>query len=96
MLCVRRLQADIAKGARHQIRAHLAAYGYPILGDTIYEKTENDEGRLYLHHARIIFPGFTAVCPPQWTGSGEGSVLVLGPGIEQALNDVVLANEVGP
>jgi 23S rRNA pseudouridine1911/1915/1917 synthase len=90
------VRADIAKGARHQIRAHLAAYGYPILGDEIYDKTGNEQGCLYLHHARIIFPGFTAVCPPHWTGSEEGSVLVLGPGIEQALNDVVLANEVGP
>jgi 23S rRNA pseudouridine1911/1915/1917 synthase len=90
------VRADIAKGARHQIRAHLAAHGHPIYGDTLYGNEKGEDDRLYLHHARIIFPGFAAVCPPQWTGPGDGSVLVLGPGVEQALDDVVLANEVGP
>jgi 23S rRNA pseudouridine1911/1915/1917 synthase len=91
------VRADIAKGARHQIRAHLAARGHPILGDARYgEEMEKDRDvRLYLHHARIIFPGFAAQCMPQWSGLEGGSVLVLGPGVEQALDDVVLANEVG-
>jgi len=91
------VRADIAKGARHQIRAHLAARGHPILGDPRYGGgMEKDRGeRLYLHHARIIFPGFAAHLMPQWFGPGGGSVLVLGPGVEQALNDVVLADEVG-
>ena len=91
------VRADIAKGARHQIRAHLAAWGHPILGDSRYgrEMEKDRDVRLYLHHARIIFPGFAAHLMPQWSGPGGGSVLVLGPGVEQALDDVVLADEVG-
>ncbi|MEF3696562.1 pseudouridine synthase family protein, partial [Desulfolutivibrio sp.] len=91
------VRADIAKGARHQIRAHLAARGHPILGDARYgrEMEKDRDVRLYLHHARIIFPGFEAQYMPQWSGPEVGSVLVLGPGVEQALDDVVLANEVG-
>jgi len=93
------VRADIAKGARHQIRAHLAAWGHPILGDSRYgEEKEMEKDRdvpLYLHHTRIIFPGFTAHRAPQWSGPKGGSVLVLGPGVEQALDDVVLADEVG-
>lgn len=30
------LEVTITQGARHQIRAHLAALGHPILGDTLY------------------------------------------------------------
>lgn len=90
------VRAQIAKGARHQIRAHLAARGHPILGDGIYGNSGGEAGRLYLHHVRIIFPGLAAVCPPQWTSPGDGSFLDLGPGVEQALDDVVLAYEVGP
>jgi 23S rRNA pseudouridine1911/1915/1917 synthase len=44
----------IRKGARHQIRAHLAAAGHPILGDTLYGAKNNylpDHFPIYLHHA---------------------------------------------
>ncbi|MDQ7831007.1 MAG: RluA family pseudouridine synthase [Desulfovibrionaceae bacterium] len=89
------VRAVIAKGARHQIRAHLAAMGHPILGDALYGNASEGGGRLFLHHARIIFPGFTAVSNPPWSRPGGGSVLGIGPGVEQALDDVVLANEIG-
>ena len=57
--------ATIMRGARHQIRAHLAFAGHPIIGDDLYG--ENDfTGPLYLHHARLTFPGLTAFAPPPW------------------------------
>lgn len=55
----------IKKGSRHQIRAHLAHLGHPIVGDKQYG--QHEECRLYLHHARITLPGFSAQCPPDWS-----------------------------
>lgn len=57
--------AHIRRGARHQIRAHLAQAGFPILGDPLYGNG-GDALPLHLHHARIVFPGFTALCLPSW------------------------------
>lgn len=34
------IQVFIKKGARHQIRAHLAAIGHPVVGDSLYGKKE--------------------------------------------------------
>lgn len=91
------VRAVIMKGARHQIRAHLASLGHPILGDTLYGRAQKEEGPLFLHHIRIMFPGCKAVSSPDWATTREkGSILGLGPGVEKALDDVVLANEVGP
>lgn len=49
----------IMKGARHQIRAHLASIGHPIVGDPLYGEDEVG-AELRLQHQRIEFPGFTA------------------------------------
>lgn len=45
-------------GRTHQLRVHsLAAFGVPILGDTIYGgEGDKREARLYLHAARIVVP----------------------------------------
>lgn len=45
-------------GRTHQLRVHsMAAFGVPILGDTIYGGDDDRrEARLYLHAARIIVP----------------------------------------
>ncbi|WP_243439869.1 pseudouridine synthase family protein [Fundidesulfovibrio soli] len=61
------VEARIAKGARHQIRAHLAAAGHPIAGDALY----GDPGAaavhgLRLHHWRVSLPGLCAACAPGW------------------------------
>ncbi|MGE4468945.1 MAG: pseudouridine synthase [Desulfovibrio sp.] len=59
----------IARGARHQIRAHLAHAGHAIIGDELYGGPVAD--RLYLHHERISFSmdeqrPFAAVWSSQW------------------------------
>ena len=59
-------------GRRHQLRVHLAAIGYPILGDILYGRPDDDylrmvrgegdvrechgPGRQMLHCARLCFP----------------------------------------
>lgn len=48
-----RLEVEIATGRKHQIRAHLAWLGHPIVGDTRYG--ERDE-RLALHALRLELP----------------------------------------
>lgn len=49
----------IMKGARHQIRAHLASIGHPIVGDSLYGDGGKEDDLLLLHQ-RIEFPGFSA------------------------------------
>lgn len=58
------LQVALITGRTHQIRAHLASIGHPIIGDYKYGETAvNEEAkRLYqirsqmLHSSRIVFP----------------------------------------
>ena len=60
-------------GRQHQLRAHMAILGYPILGDEKYqdnrELPEGLDNKLYLHARRISFPH----------PSGEGVVDVTAP-----------------
>jgi 23S rRNA pseudouridine955/2504/2580 synthase len=60
-------------GRQHQLRAHMAILGYPILGDEKYrssaELPEGIENRLHLHARRISFPH----------PSGDGVVDVTAP-----------------
>lgn len=59
------VRAIIHKGARHQIRVHLAHLGHSIIGDVVYGEGDSASG-LYLHHGHIVFPGFFAHCVPTW------------------------------
>ncbi|MFV0422288.1 pseudouridine synthase [Oleidesulfovibrio sp.] len=61
--------ASIHRGARHQIRAHLAHAGYPIVGDKVYGNSaaaQNDPHLMYLHHFKFEMKGISCICPPRW------------------------------
>lgn len=62
-----KVRVQIYAGARHQIRAHLAAAMLPILGDPLYGEGNAEAPRLFLHHRRIAFPRFEAEAPENWT-----------------------------
>jgi 23S rRNA pseudouridine1911/1915/1917 synthase len=48
------VRVTIQTGVRHQIRAHLAALGHPVVGDTVYASPQQI-GRLYLHAEALDF-----------------------------------------
>lgn len=50
-----KLEVTIQGGKKHQIRAHLASIGHPIVNDLLYNKKENKNGRLYLEFVHIEF-----------------------------------------
>lgn len=60
------LDVMIKRGARHQIRAHLAAAGFPIIGDALYGSLAEGGDIMHLHHYRIAFEGFLAEIPAPW------------------------------
>jgi len=66
-----KVRVQIYAGARHQIRAHLAAAMLPILGDPLYGEGNDGAPRLFLHHRRIAFPRFEAEAPENWDAALE-------------------------
>ena len=49
------VEATIHRGLRHQIRAHLAHAGFPIVDDPLYgDATVNGPGRMFLHATSIV------------------------------------------
>ncbi|MCR5304216.1 MAG: RluA family pseudouridine synthase [Lachnospiraceae bacterium] len=61
---------ELITGRPHQIRAHMAFLGYPLIGDTKYGDRDRDrlllsgKGELYLHSFREIFPDGKTVEAP--------------------------------
>jgi len=58
------MRVIINRGARHQIRAHLAHAGHALVGDEVYGSGE--PGGLYLHHAALELPGYQFAARPVW------------------------------
>lgn len=61
----------IAKGARHQIRAHALNAGFPLWGDPLYPPRHSlpplaSEHTFLLHHGMLSMPGVRIQCPPPW------------------------------
>lgn len=53
------LELDLKTGRSHQLRAHLTAYGYPLIGDQLYFNKKNKDkfklGRVFLHAHQLTF-----------------------------------------
>ncbi|MCR4665912.1 MAG: hypothetical protein K5657_01315 [Desulfovibrio sp.] len=59
----------IASGARHQIRAHLASRGWPLLGDSLYGGGRFEDG-FFLHQYMVRHPDALSYLLPSWLKKG--------------------------
>lgn len=50
------LELSLETGRTHQIRAHLASIGHPIIGDTLYETGASSSPRIALHACALVVP----------------------------------------
>jgi 23S rRNA pseudouridine1911/1915/1917 synthase len=76
------LEARLETGRTHQIRAHFAAIGHPLTGDTTYGGAERyDLRRQFLHAPRLAFAhpttgerlGFSSELPPDLAAALEAA-----------------------
>ncbi len=51
------LDIELLGGKMHQIRSHLSWFGFPILGDKLYNRDKSFKGRMMLHAYRLVLPG---------------------------------------
>ena len=52
---ISRVELEPVTGRTHQLRVHMAAMGYPILGDLLYGEASNVDERLMLHARALNF-----------------------------------------
>ena len=66
------VRCELVTGRTHQIRVHLSARGWPIVGDRVYGTADDRIGRQALHAWRVSLPhpvtrvgvSFEAAVPP--------------------------------
>ncbi|MFC1974624.1 RluA family pseudouridine synthase [Chloroflexota bacterium] len=75
------LEVSMATGRTHQIRVHLSAIGYPVVGDATYGVKSTYLSRQFLHACRLGFK-----LPS--TGEYVEFKSELPPDLEQALKDI--------
>ena len=76
------VRCELLTGRTHQIRVHLAAQGWPIVGDRVYGAESPAIARQALHAWRVTFPhpvtremiAVTAPVPPDMAGFSRGVV----------------------
>ncbi len=92
------IEAEPRTGRTHQIRAHFAAAGHPLVGDTLYGAPRqvraggaslNPLGRVFLHAARLSF------AHPR-TGATIEVQAPLDPGLREYLKELAQAADVEP
>jgi len=92
------VEAEPRTGRTHQIRAHFAAAGHPLVGDTLYgaprqvqggEISLKPPGRVFLHAARLSF------AHPR-TGAAIEVRAPLDAGLREYLNEVARVSDVEP
>jgi 23S rRNA-/tRNA-specific pseudouridylate synthase len=92
------IEAEPRTGRTHQIRAHFAAAGHPLAGDTLYGAPRQVRaggvslkplGRVFLHAARLRF------AHPR-TGATIEVRAPLDPGLREYLNELAPAADVEP
>ena len=75
------LEVSPATGRTHQIRVHLSAIGYPVVGDKVYGVKSPHLSRQFLHASRLGFKLSS-------TGEYVEFESELPPDLTQALNDI--------
>jgi 23S rRNA pseudouridine1911/1915/1917 synthase len=50
------VRCELLTGRTHQIRVHLAASGWPVIGDRVYGRESTLIPRQALHSWRVTFP----------------------------------------
>lgn len=59
------VEVEALGGRRHQVRAHLAAAGHPLVGDTLYGAAAADDAAWHLLHANALgLPGRPVIRAP--------------------------------
>ena len=49
------VKVNIETGRTHQIRVHMRYLGYPILGDSVYGRKDNEKGRCFTHISLSLY-----------------------------------------